>query len=124
MNPPRVIHLLTQRIRVVQHANLVIPVEHAPHAATEGAIVEGGIISLNGLASLDNGELYIDKSLGADKMRETLLHESMHFVTTLAGLKLEYDAGTEEAIVKRITPILLSLLRENPNLVEYLTSRD
>lgn len=55
------------------------------------------------------------------RMRDTLLHEVLHTLTTLTGLDMELGQD-EEGMVNRMAPALLDVMRRNPQLVAYLTS--
>lgn len=56
--------------------------------------------------------------------RETVLHEVLHAVIDLTGLrsggKDEAIEVTEEKLVSALSPWLLTVLTENPKLVEFL----
>lgn len=54
--------------------------------------------------------------------RYTLLHEVVHAMTDLTGHSKEWSDDDEEAFVTRFTPVLLDVLRRNPDLVAYLTN--
>jgi len=50
--------------------------------------------------------------------RDTLLHEILHAILGYSPLTLRHDE--EEQIVRSIAPWLLTTLRDNPSLIEYL----
>ena len=54
--------------------------------------------------------------------QETLMHELLHaiYATQGATLKLAKRSELEEASVCALSPMLLTALRENPELVRYL----
>lgn len=53
---------------------------------------------------------------------ETLLHEALHCVWHQTPLRTDGTLDDyEEAIVTALAPVLLGLLRHNPDLVGYLT---
>jgi hypothetical protein len=52
---------------------------------------------------------------------ETLLHEVLHCCTQVAGLLDELGERREEQVVRRLAPLLLDVLRRNPDLVAWLT---
>lgn len=56
-----------------------------------------------------------------ERRRITLLHEVLHACTEQVNLK---DNDDEETFVSRVSPLLLQVLRENPDLVAYLTRED
>lgn len=54
------------------------------------------------------------------KQREVLLHEVLHAIYGVTGLHHK-DGAPEELVVTDLSPTLLSVLRDNPDLVAYLT---
>jgi hypothetical protein len=60
-------------------------------------------------------EVQVKSGMSLSAERNTLLHELMHAILQ------EYELDAEE-LVRVVTPALLALLRENPELVTYLTS--
>ena len=56
-----------------------------------------------------------------DRMRVALWHEIKHAVNQLANVE---DETTEEAATTVQSPMELMVLRQNPDLVAYLTSED
>jgi hypothetical protein len=54
----------------------------------------------------------------ADQERDTVLHEVLHCMSRIVGLIRDDDE--EERIVAALTPLLLDVLRRNPDLVGYL----
>jgi len=63
----------------------------------------------------DKTEIQLKSSMSKSAERNTLLHELIHAILQ------EYELDSEE-LVRVLTPALLSLLRNNPTLVGYLTS--
>lgn len=55
-------------------------------------------------------------------LRDTLLHETLHAIWSTFGIGGNEEE--EEALIRRITPALLGVLRDNPELVEFLTGPD
>ena len=58
----------------------------------------------------------LDPSQADSQVAETLLHELLHACADAAGL----DEDDEERTVNAIAPRLLSVLRDNPQLVRFL----
>lgn len=60
--------------------------------------------------------------LGDRNNQDTLLHEALHAVLQSHGLTtmLDLDDDAEERLVAGLTPTLLALLRDNPQLVKTL----
>lgn len=62
--------------------------------------------------------IQLNKAIGPDIQRETLLHELFHAVAHVAGL----NSGnhSEEAWARRAVPVLLDCLQRNPRLRNFL----
>ncbi len=58
--------------------------------------------------------------------QETLIHEVQHAIWATAGLPGEWNAGdvddVEENLMRMTTPLLLSVLKNNPDITKYLLS--
>lgn len=111
MSAPRTFRLLTQKFKVEFPAEL-----HVDNG-------DGEIDGVIGACDREANRIGVLASLAPDRARETYLHEVLHAVAGMAGLTQTYGFDKEEDIVKRMAPILLSALRENPRLVEYLLDR-
>lgn len=55
-------------------------------------------------------------------MRDTLLHEALHAVWWVAGGEklLDMDKDAEEQLIRLLSPWLLCLLRDNPDMIKFL----
>lgn len=73
-----------------------------------------------GLCSWDRVQIFIRKGMRKSKAQEVLLHEVLHSTTypTMASVKNK----TDEDFVDTVAPVLLQVLQDNPELVEYLTT--
>ena len=72
----------------------------------------------------DHESIQLASQQADNQKRDTLLHESIHAIIAQgmsASLK-ELDKMLEETLVSFLAPRLLALMRDNPRLVEYLTS--
>ncbi len=49
--------------------------------------------------------------------RDTVLHEVLHVAMFLAGMN---GHELEESLIQRLTPVLLMVLKDNPNFAGYL----
>lgn len=76
------------------------------------------------LGQTDHDKLTIifDEKMHANLARETLMHELLHVVNQVTGLRFKWGNAKEERIVQRLSPILLELLQRNPDVVKYLTA--
>ncbi|HKZ20320.1 MAG TPA: hypothetical protein VJQ57_09435 [Acidimicrobiia bacterium] len=59
--------------------------------------------------------IVLDVDSGADVLADTVLHEVLHSVFRF----IRFD--DDEDLVARMTPVLLGVLRDNPDLVRFLT---
>ena len=75
-----------------------------------------------GIYDPDYPIISITKEMGHERRCETLLHECLHaiFNATYIGSSL---AEHEEEVVQRLAPALLSWLRANRPLIEFLTEK-
>lgn len=64
--------------------------------------------------------ILLHKGLSRQRKREVLLHEVMHACFDSSGLTMK-DNCPEEMVVNDLTFPLLGVLRDNPDLVAYLT---
>lgn len=101
MTPPR-------KIRVGPHLYTVVrDKETARHAEAFG------------LTDVRRMQVLIDPDQSTGALRDTLLHECLHAVFNVTGLGQEWGSEKDEAIVTRVTPALLALLRDNPQAVAF-----
>lgn len=72
-----------------------------------------------GHCSTDDLQIWVRERLRKSKAREILLHEVLHSCThptVIMGGKFE-----DEEFVLAVAPVLLQVLQDNPDLLEYLT---
>lgn len=105
MRPPRFISILSQRVRVERPSHIQLGEEHQ-HAQAWG-LYDGG-----------QPVILIAQGQGHDRERNTFMHENLHLLWDMAGITASEDV--EEDVVNRLSPLLLSWLRENKRAVEYL----
>lgn len=109
-NLPRSVLILGQRFKVHSIDNL--QTDHD----------DNGVIDVLGLCDSDDQIIVLEDRQPYDKKAETFLHEQLHAMLAFAGLR--EDLGEhEEAIVKRLSPIMLEWLRRNPSVYTFLTGR-
>lgn len=106
MKPPRFIH--------------VGPYEYS---------VDQGTVAVAALDAGDDGScdfhdvrITVNPARPEQVQRDTLLHEVLHAIGALTGLRAELGDEAEERVVSRLGSALLDTLRRNPELVEYLLS--
>jgi hypothetical protein len=61
-----------------------------------------------------------DEKVGRDYAASTLLHEVLHQCLAVAGFRMDSEA--EENVILAMETPLLQTLRDNPELLAYLTS--
>ena len=75
---------------------------------------------INGYCDLDAHEIVF--ATRAQKP-SSVLHEVLHAVFDQSGLNIRLGAEREEDVVQSLDHILWGVLRDNPNLVAFLTDR-
>lgn len=60
----------------------------------------------------------VDPTVSPSQLRDTILHEILHAIIGDQPIALAEDQ--EELVIRGITPVLLAVLRENPELVAFL----
>jgi hypothetical protein len=103
--------VLGQRFTVALHKDLAF--DHP----------EQGVVGCLGICDADAQHIAIDPDQSADRLRETYLHEHIHAMLSLAGMRDTLGSSREERVVKRLAPILLQFLRDNPAVYSFLTGR-
>jgi Zn-dependent peptidase ImmA (M78 family) len=74
-----------------------------------------------GICDKDRTEIHLDPDQSEIRLRLSLVHELLHALSDLGDLR-DMDSVAEEERVVRMAPVLLQVIRENPKLLEYLTS--
>lgn len=94
------------------------------------AILLGSAKGLFGLTDEDTHRIDLNPSTVPERLREILLHEALHTLTQITGLRMriltkneELGLDREEELCARLAPALLALLRDNPTFVNYLLEK-
>lgn len=79
-------------------------------------------------ATMESDELIIlDNDIQGNYEKEVLLHEAMHAMWGQTSLDRDYPDGPPdsegEKIIFTLAPRILALLRDNPELVKWLTEK-
>jgi hypothetical protein len=87
-------------------------------------IREDGLGHLMGRTAHHLGEIYIKPGMSPSQLRDTLLHEIMHCIYS-SGLginlsNIRHVDDLDEYLVSTVTPWLLGVLRDNPDVLAYL----
>lgn len=121
---PTVTRVLGQRFDIRVVPNLTVPTGNVAvddvHAHEDW--VHEDTMQVLGACDRDRNVISLDPDTGYDRLRETFLHEHLHAIITKANLHHDLLASNEEAVVARLSPILLQFLRDNPKAVEFLQS--
>lgn len=124
--PPSV-KIIASRYRIKQQEDLTIAAGNA--ASTVYVLDEDAVhhehepVPLLGLTDSDAGLIILDTDQGNDRFRVTLLHEVLHAIFAEAGLRDVVTADEEERIIKRVSPILRQVLKDNPRVYTFVTGR-
>lgn len=101
----------------MRKAKMPESIKIGPHTYTLVRAYRNGA---NGYCDMDGLKLAVAPRLRKTKAQEVLLHEILHALThpTLCSA----EKFTDEEFVTGMTPILLQVLKENPDLLTYLTT--
>ena len=66
----------------------------------------------------------IAPELSPQRKRVTFTHEVLHALIDAAGRGREGDTFTEEGLCDLLAPALVALVRQNPDVIVYLTADD
>lgn len=94
----------------VQVADLVYSIKPFPLNSTESA-------ELYGVCDNQASVIHYAKNQTDDRMQNTVLHETFHACWNRAGLK---DKDKEERIVTCMANVFIQVIRENPELMDWL----
>lgn len=94
----------------------------ASHAEVPGGLVHADDdVPLLGITDPHMQLIQIEGAGAGPTVRaNTLLHEVMHACLAMAGITDVLTDEDEERVVRRLSPLLLQALRDNPGLVTYL----
>jgi len=76
---------------------------------------------LYGITTHGHLEIVLHPDVADTVLRETLLHEVLHAVLYVTGTSDRLSDKAEEHLIRSLSPALFALLRDNPDLVQYLT---
>ena len=109
LNIPKSIAILGQRftVKVLTHE------ESLYRGAPESAV---GATDLNKQVVMVRGP----EDLSAHQALETLVHETLHGIFYLFGLRTHVVDEDDEPLIKALAPALLHTLRDNPGLVDAI----
>lgn len=69
-----------------------------------------------------NSEIHVHPNQSLQNKRDTLIHEILHAILFASGAKrvLGWSAEREEKVIRLLSPWLLAVLQDNPDLIDYL----
>ena len=90
------------------------------------SVVCQSIIDNAGIHQRALQRLVIDADGGPDARRDVLIHELLHAILSNAGTDQDGDEARKatEAFIERVSAGLLGVIRDNPDLIAYLTEKD
>ena len=95
----------------IKVGGFIYRVQVVPHISETDSKVQTGVIDY--LAS----EIRLLDKEGWQARRQTLVHEVIHAILTYCG---QYEANNNEEMIDALSNGLFQVLRENPELVNYL----
>lgn len=113
---PRTTKVLGQKFTVKAVKGLTVSGHDEQHESISLDII--------GLCEPTQNTISVDTDMATDRFKEVFLHEHLHALIAMAGLTRDcITAEQDEAIAKRLAPILLLFLRDNPRVYTFLTGR-
>lgn len=76
----------------------------------------------NGDSRPDRLVVQLDLDRPHTAIADTFIHELLHCAWQQTALRVEHDTDAEERAVTALAPLVLGMLRANPELVKYLTA--
>lgn len=77
---------------------------------------------VDGSIDYSKSEIKVSQNISVDYQRETLLHEVLHGVVEDAKLYEFFDDEVLEKLVTTVTPRLIQMLCDNPELIQFITN--
>ena len=78
-----------------------------------------------GGAHLGDCVVYVNPKTSEQQQRSTLLHEALHCMLVYSGAKhaIGMNDIQEETIVRILEPVLFNFLKDNPQVIKYITEK-
>jgi len=78
-----------------------------------------------GIAKIEQGRILVRDNISADRQRDTLLHEIIHYLLEASGvgpniegwIKKPYEDKWEEDLIRLVTPWILHFISNNLNIL-------
>lgn len=108
---PLTVNLMSTKIRVKRVPKIDISETHGPGAEAYG------------IFSDEEMRIEIADGQAPDRERVTYVHENLHAMLAASGLDKTTGGELDEEIATRLSPVLLSWLRDNPRVITWLRER-
>jgi hypothetical protein len=119
-------HFVLSLLVLLQTASLSTPARLPDHLFINNvqwkiAMTDWDPRGVSGLTSYNSHTIYISRKQSLKNEQDTLMHELLHCVM---GHKFTDKKVIGHDIIANLTPKLLQLFRDNPELVKYLQQED
>lgn len=111
---PKYITVMAQRIPINTQDDL-IPCGEATGVANDKAY---------GHYTTDGPAILLALAQGGERLRETLLHESLHALIGQSAVGILIPDDNMEPFVSYFAPALLAFIRDNPHVVNFLMTSE
>lgn len=73
-----------------------------------------------GIMNYDRQRIAIDPDIPQDIATDTTMHEILHVIFYMSGLRDDFEVKEQERIVNTFATPLIQVIRDNPKLIEYI----
>jgi hypothetical protein len=126
-NVPTSVKVIATRYKIRQRKDLQVTAGSVISTVIDvnsGEVMhEHDAVNVLGLTDPDVSLILLESEMGNDRFKVTLVHETLHAIFAEAGLRDLLAPDAEESIVKRVSPILYQVLKDNPRVYTFLTGR-
>ena len=98
-------------------------VKVGPHVYSVVRQTKAQMPNLMGDSDFDLMQIRVRQRLKKSKSKEILIHELLHVCSypSFTGVYAENEKYAPEEMINAIAPVLLQVVQDNPELLEYLT---
>jgi hypothetical protein len=104
------------KVKVGPHTYTVV----VDRAAIDRLSAEGGEKRL-GECDAQRLTITVDPDQAPSQLADTLVHELLHACFDLIGAGEDISNETEEKLVRRLSPVLVSMIKDNQRLASWIT---
>lgn len=115
---PAHLQVLTQRFAIEVIDDLYLD-DHDNRIIKSEVGHTGVVTKVSGLCDPEGQIILIEGKNASASQALTLLHEVLHACFAAAGISDTVSSEQEESVANRLSPILMTVLQENPDLVRY-----